>query len=98
MSRTITREEFNQACAALWTEFQYVENLKRRTDDEAKDVPGFHTLLRRYLRLAEDNWADNGGELQPDGQTQVTKSLHDLRKLVAISMRGMIYNGIRSRI
>lgn len=93
----ITREQFAQVTDALWSEIAYQNNLDRRTDDEAKDVPGFATLARRYLRKLEDSWADNPGELQPEGNTTVTASLHDLRKLAAIFVRAMIYCGVRSR-
>lgn len=94
---SITRHEFDEASEALWSELQYVDNLSRRTDDEAKDVPGFLTLLRRYIRLAEDHWSDNPGTTQPDGTVQVESALHDLRKLSAITLRGMIYCGVRKR-
>ena len=98
MSKIVTREEFDQVVEALWSEMEYINNLPRRTDDEAKDVAGFLTLLRRYLRKVEDDWADNAGELQADTNTyQVPDALHGLRKIAGIAIRGMIYNGIRSR-
>lgn len=98
MSRIITREQFDKAMDALWSELEYQNGLDRRTDDEAKDVPGFATLGRRYLRMLEDHWADYGGSMQPEGQVQVPAALDDLRKLTAIFLRGMIYCGIRQRI
>ena len=87
----ITREEFDEACDALWTEINYQNNLSRRTADEAKDVPGFLTLGRRYERKIEDDWADQAGT------PQVEDALHGLRKVSAIYLRGMIYCGVRDR-
>lgn len=94
---SISREDFNTACDALWAEIKYQDNLSIRTDDEAASVPAFLTLLRRYLRKAEDAWADNPGKVQEDGTVQVSEALHSLRKLAAIATRAMIYNGIRFR-
>lgn len=90
MSRTVTRQEFAAAVNALWTEIEYQNNLPRRTDDEAKEPAAFATLGRRYLRKLEDDWADQPGPVVED-------ALHDLRKLSAIFLRGMIYCGIRDR-
>ena len=95
--RYITREMFNEACEAIWSELSYQDSLPIRTSDEAQDVPGFLTLLRRYERKAEDAWADNPGSAQWDGQIQVEEALHALRKLSGICVRAMIYNGIRKR-
>ena len=86
--RKVTREEFDEAVEAVWTELQYQDTLPYRTQDEAKDVPGFLTLGRRYERLAEDAWADNEGN---------EVSLPFLRKLAGIYVRAMIYNGVRKR-
>ena len=91
MSRLVTREEFDKVCEAIWSELEYQNNLPRRTDDEAKDVPGFATLARRYMRKLEDDWADL------PGTPQVEPALHGLRKLAAIFVRSMIYCGIRHR-
>jgi hypothetical protein len=85
----VTREEFDKAVEALWSEVEYVNTLTRRTDDEAQDVPGFLTLLRRYIRIAEDDWADNPGPVQAAEE--------GLRKLSAIALRGMIYTRIWKR-
>ena len=93
-TKTISRKDFDLACEALWGEIQYQDNLDRRTDDEAKDVPGFLTLGRRYLRKVEDDWADNPGEGEP---VQVPQALHGLRKIATIFVRAMIYNGIKNR-
>src|SRR5688500_14024991 len=99
MSRYVTEKQVDEALAAIKAEIlTYQNHLPRRTDDEAKDVPGFLTLLRRYVRTAEDHWADNPGELQPEGNVQVPAALHDLRKIAAIAVRAMIYNGVRFRI
>jgi hypothetical protein len=95
--RIVTREEFNKACEALWTEIEYQNNLYIRTSDEALSIPSFLTLLRRYLRKAEDSWSDNPSVKQSDGQTQVTEALHGLRKLSTIALRAMIYNGVLNR-
>lgn len=84
----VTLEELGKAMAAVMDEVAYQNNLERRTDDEAKDVPGFLTLLRVYLRKAEDVWANNPG---PE------RALHEMRKLAAIAVRGMAYCGVRGR-
>ena len=97
MPQYVSREQFDQAVEALWTEIEFQNNLPRRTEDEALDVPGFLTLGKRYIRKTEDLWADNPGEHQPEGTVKVTSSLHGLRKIAAIFLRGMIYNGIRNR-
>ena len=97
MPRTITREEFDRACDAIWTEFVYADGNAIRTSDEAKDVPGFCTLLRVYLSKMENDWATKPGVNQGDGSVQVTQALNGLRKVAAIAMRGMIYNGVRGR-
>ncbi len=89
MAQGITREDFDQACDAVWTEILYQNNLERQTEDEAKDVPGFLTLARRYERKVEDDWADNPG---------VVEALHGLRKLTAIYLRAMIYCGVKRRL
>lgn len=94
MPRTITREEFDVATAAIWNELKYQDNLPRRTDDEAKDVPGFLTLARRYERHVEDAWADSPGVGNPP---VVIESLNGLRKLTAIYLRSMIYCGVVER-
>ena len=85
----VTREEFDAACEALWSEIVYQDNLPRRTDDEAADVPGFATLARRYLRKVEDDWADQPGPVED--------ALDGFRKLGAIFVRGMVYCGVRHR-
>lgn len=92
--RTVSRQEFDTACDAVWTEIEYVNNLDRRTSDEAKSVPAFSTLARRYLRLMDDSWAD-----QPNDPStgQVEDAVHGLRKVAGIMIRAMIYCGIRAR-
>jgi hypothetical protein len=97
VKRYVTREEFDRACEALWTEVQYQNTLGRRTSDEAKDVPGFLTLLNRTARTTEEHWADLVAEAQPEGGYQVSEALNDLRKLAGIAVRAMIYCGIRNR-
>ena len=89
MATTVTREQFDAACEAVWSEIEYQNSLPRRTDDEAKEPAGFFTLGRVYLRRGEDAWADNAG-------TELC--LPSLRKLAAIFVRGMIYCGIRPRV
>lgn len=85
----ITREQFNEACDALWSEIEYQNALPRRTEDsEAKDVQGYATLGRVYLRRLEDSWADEEGD-EP--------ALQMLRKVAAIFVRGMIHSGVRPR-
>lgn len=88
---SVSREEFEEAMEAIWSELQYQDNLSRRTGDEAKDVPGFLTLARRYERKIEDDWADQAGN------PQVEDAVHGLRKVAAIYARAMIYNGVRFR-
>ena len=88
-STVVSRKEFNQVVEALWTEIEYQNSLPRRTVDEAADVPGFCTLMRRYLRKVEDDWADNPGP--------VKAAEEGLRKLSAIALRGMIYTRIWKR-
>lgn len=94
MPRNVTLVEVEEALDAVWGEIQYQDTLPRRTDDEAKDVPAFATLARRYMRHLEDHWADQPGTGDPP---QVEDALKDLRKLAAIFVRAMIYNGIRYR-
>lgn len=88
-ARKVTREEFDRAAEAVWTEIEYQNNLPIRTDeDEAQDIPGFGMLGRTYMRRLEDSWTDNAG---------IEKALPVLRKLSGIFIRGMIYCGITSR-
>ena len=96
MSRVVTREEFNEAVEAVWKELEYQNSLPRRTDDEAKDVPGFLTLARRYERQIEDSWADKPGVIL-DSRTMVEEAVHGLRKVAAIYVRSMIYCGVLNR-
>lgn len=93
--RVVTREEFDRVVAAIWGELQYQDHLPRRTEDEAKDVPGFATLARRYMRHLEDHWADQPGTGEPP---VVEDALKDLRKLATIFTRAMIYCGVRARV
>lgn len=86
----ITREKFDEAVEAVWSEIEYQNALPRRTDDsEAKDVQGYATLGRVYLRRLEDAWADEEGD-EP--------ALQMLRKVAAIFVRGMAHCGVRKRI
>lgn len=95
--RIVTKEEFNKACEAVWTEFEYANALDIRTADEAKDVPGFLRQSQIYNDRCAVAWNDNAGTLQPDGAIQVEAALHGLRKLAAIAVRAMVYNGVRPR-
>jgi hypothetical protein len=95
--RNVSKDEFSKVCDAIWKELDYQNSLLRRTSDEAKDVPGFLTLLRCYLNKTENLWADNPGTVQENGQLQVTEALHGLRKIATIAVRSMIYNGIVNR-
>lgn len=97
MPRTVTRAQFLRAADAVWEELAYQDNLPRRTEDEALSIPAFLSLLRRYIRKAEDDWADRPGVSQPDGTIQVSEALDGLRKIAAIGLRAMIYNGTRRR-
>lgn len=94
MPRFVTRDEFDQACEALWTEITYQNELPRRTDDEAKQIPSFCSLGRRYIDRCEKSWADEPADSESG---QVETALHDMRKVAAIFIRGMIYCGIRSQ-
>lgn len=87
--KVVSRDEFDRVAEALWTEIEYQNSLPRRTTDEAADVPGFCTLMRRYLRKVEDDWADNQGP--------VKAAEEGLRKLAAIALRGMVYTRIWKR-
>lgn len=105
----VTREQFDHACEALWSEMEYINDLPRRTDDEAQDVPGFLTLARHYLRKTEADWADNAGtEVWSDAvngkgdpcvrcKIQVPEALGGLRKTATILLRAMIFNGVLKR-
>lgn len=85
----VTRDQFDKAAEAVWSEIEYQNRLPIRTEeDEAKKVPGFAVLGRSYLRRLEEAWTNNAGQ---------EESLPFLRKLAAIFIRGMIYNGVRFR-
>lgn len=87
--RQVTREEFDRAVEALWSEIQYQNNLSRRTDQaEAKEAPSYLTLGQVYLNKAGEDWAMQAGD---------EAALHGLRKLATIFLRGMIYCGVRER-
>ena len=90
MSGMIVDEgQFYKAMQAVWGEINHQNALPRRTyESEAKDVPGFLTLGRRYMARAEAAWADEEGN---------EAALHELRKLAAIFVRAMVYCGTRSR-
>lgn len=98
MTRTVSRQEFDIAVEALWSEIEYQNSLPRRTEDEAQQIPAFCTMLRQYTARCEVDWMDNPGTVQPDGEVQVEDALHGLRKVATIALRGMIYNGIRNRV
>lgn len=88
--RIVTREEFDRACEAVWTEIEYQNYLPRRTGrSEAMNPGAFAALGRVYLRRLEDAWADNAG----DGA-----AIPVLRKLAGIFIRSMVYCGIKSRL
>ncbi|RLC98439.1 MAG: hypothetical protein DRI46_11310 [Chloroflexi bacterium] len=93
----VTREDFEEAMEAVWTELQYQDNLPIRTDDEANDVAGFLTLGRVYQRKAEDAWASNAATKEDGVTPQVEEALHGIRKIAGIYVRAMCYNGIRKR-
>jgi len=95
VKKDVSREEFDLAVEALWGEIEYQNTLSRRTDDEAKDIPGFLTLSRRYSRHIENDWADYPSDPET-GQVEI--ALHGLRKLTAVHLRAMIYCGIRGRL
>ncbi|KKM14082.1 hypothetical protein LCGC14_1391330 [marine sediment metagenome] len=73
----------------VWDEIQYQNKLKIDYDIQAKDLPGFLTLGRRYMARAEAAWAD---------KNDPTDALHELRKLAAIFVRAMVYCGVESRV
>lgn len=85
----VTREQFNEAVEAVWGEIIYQNSLPRRTEEgEGKDPAGFAVLGRVYLRQLEVAWTYGEGN---------EDALHQLRKLAAIFVRGMVYNGVRHR-
>ena len=87
--KIVTEGPFYRAMQAVWGEIEHQNALSRITyDGEAKDVPGFLTLGRRYMARAEAAWADGKGD---------DAALHELRKLAAIFVRAMVYCGTRSR-
>jgi hypothetical protein len=89
MTEIVTREEFDKAVEAIWTEIEYQNSLPRRTEaSEARQVPSFLTLGQVYLDNTARDWALNEGD---------EVALHGLRKLAAIFVRGMTYCGIRNR-
>ena len=94
---SVSREDFEEAMEAIWSELQYQDNLPIRTSDEAKDVPGFLTLARVYQRETENAWAKNPATLGDGFTPQVEEALHGLRKCAGIFVRAMMYNGVRSR-
>lgn len=98
MPKYVTKEEFDKAVEAVWSEIEYQNSLPRRTNDEAKEIPAFCTMLRQYTHRCEIAWMDNPGEEQPDGKIQVTEALHYLRKVAAIAVRSMVYNGIKFKL
>ena len=93
----ITKQQFDEAADAVWSEIQYQNSLSRRTEHEdtddrtaeARDVPGFLTLARVYERRVEEVWANE--------PAPVINALHGLRKVAAIYIRAMVYCGIRWR-
>ena len=100
MPRKVSREEFDKAVEAVWSEIEYQNKLPRRSDaDEAKDVPGFCTLTRVYLSRVESDWADNPATyFNGVDRAQVPQAIDGLRKLAAIAVRAMVYNGILKRL
>lgn len=97
MSRHVTKEEFDAACSAVWTELEYQNKLPIRTDDEARDVAGFLTLLRVYLRDTENIWAKNSSDCVINTLPQCAEALGGLRKIAGIAIRSMIYSGVLAR-
>jgi len=94
----VTREQFDKAMEAVWTEIEYRNNLERRTEeDECKDIAGFCTLLRHMLHKCEQDWYSWKASEQPDGQMQVTECLHWMRKLASGAVIAMVYNGSLNR-
>jgi hypothetical protein len=85
----IDRAAFEQAMEAIWSEIAYINDLPRRTADEARDIPGFLTLARVYEQQTAEAWAMNPGPVED--------ALHGLRKLAAIYVRAMVSNGVRTR-
>lgn len=88
-TRIVTREEFDKAVEAIWTEIEYQNKLPRRTEDEATEHGSFVSLSNVYVRRLEESWADNPGV--------VPLVTHSVRKIAAIWIRCMIYNGILKR-
>jgi len=87
--QNIGKEKFSHAVEKVWEEVEYQNGLKLPWAAEARDLPGFLTLGRRYMARAEAAWADNDDE---------AVALHELRKLAAIFVRAMVYCGAESRV
>ncbi|TDW20423.1 hypothetical protein EV128_12553 [Rhizobium azibense] len=88
MTKIVTREEFDQAVEAIWGELEYQNELRRRTKDEANNIPGFTSLMNVYVRKTEEDFA-----MLPTNEP----ALHGLRKMAGIAIRGMVYCGVRRR-
>ena len=84
----ISRAVFDGAVEAVWSEIEYL-NCGESVVDEITDLPGFLTLLRRYLRSTEDDWVDAPGP--------PIVAEHGLRKIAATALRAMISTTIRVR-
>ena len=98
MSRKyVTREELNDVVEALWSELDYQNKLDRRAEDEGTNIPGFLTLADVYLRKTADAWAKSPAVEQPDGSFQVSEAQDGIRKVAAIMIRAMVYNGAKMR-
>ena len=87
--QTVGLAGFSQAIQVVWGEIEYQNKLKIDYNIQAKDLPGFLTLGRRYMTRAEAAWADNDDP---------KVALHELRKLATIFVRAMVYCGAESRV
>ncbi len=86
----VTRDQFDSVMEVVWSEITYQNSLPRRTaDGEAKDIPGFLTLGRRYMSKAEAAWADS---------LNSERASSEIRKLAAIFVRALVYTDAFYRV
>lgn len=89
-SHTVSREAFDRAVEAVWSEIQYQNELPRRTDSgEAHGIAGYASLIDKCNRDMVDTWYAEKGE---------DRCLHNIRKTAASAIRGMIFCGVRPRV
>ncbi len=75
---------------AINEELAYTATLSAqgRSDEVYYGLPGQLLTLQRYARKALDAWVDNPGN---------DEALHELRKVAAIAVRGLVLEGCPRR-